>query len=289
MKSYLEVADDVFQKGEACLKQKKEKREKLKERAAFAAVTAVILFSAFGITKGLLPQKQPVMLPDSSNTPGTATTAHGGETISSNKTEPAFTSTQKAAPGMRTTNPRESAAATTRAANDGAVSQTSSGSGVLYSENTSQPDPTASSDTSETMQTTGDADLTTEPTEPSEAPVTDPTRSILSTTEQGTRRLSPGAPSYNAEGVLRAALEDNAFAWIKYNDRYYIHDRWTNADDLEPGEMIGEADELEGNLELLGLSGEVFSARQDGEDASCLLLKTSDGQNMAFVLNPAGD
>ena len=288
MKSYLEVAEEVFQKGDAYLEEKKKRNEAIKSGFALAAVTTVVLFSAFGITKGLLPQKAPVAQPTSFNTTETATTALSGVTISTTEPDSTHTGSQNAAPGMRTTNPRESAAATTRAANGGTVSQTPSSPRLPGSETTSQPDTKASSDTSETVQTTDDTDLTTQPAEPSEASVSDPTRSSVSTTEQSTRRLSPGASSYNAEGMLRAALEDNAFAWIKYNDHYYIHDRWTSANGMEIGEKLGEADDFEGNLELLDLSGEVFRL-ENGEDDSCLMLKTSDGQNMVFVLNPAGD
>ena len=42
------------------------------------------------------------------------------------------------------------------------------------------------------------------------------------------------------------------------------------------------------NLELLGLSGDVYLT-ENGEEDGCLLLKTSDGQKMVFILNPAGD
>ena len=297
MKTYLEVADDVFQKGEACLKQKKEKEKKIKETAAFAALTAVILFSAFGITKGLLPQKAPVILPGSSNAPQTATTAQSGETFSTT----ANISTQNAAPGAQITSPRESGTTATRAADGADVSTKPTASSPGSGEpTTTGPDESGQTEPMNGPEPAigpgGDKEPTTDSSEPSmqaldepgEEPVTETTRRPISDKEQTTRRRASAAPSYNAEEMLRAAMEENAYGWIKYNGHYYVHDKWTNADDLEPAEQIGEAETLEGNLELLGLSGDVYLT-ENGEEDGCLLLKTSDGQKMVFILNPAGD
>ena len=289
MKTYREIADDVFQKGAACLKQKKEKEKKIKETAAFAALTAVILFSAFGITKGLLPQKAPVILPGSSNAPQTATTAQSGETISTAK--PAFPSTQNAAPGAQTTSPRESGTTATRAADGADDSQKQ----TVPKQETDEPTSIMSDESVQTEPVSepgGDAEPTTDSgeqaTQTPDEPVTETTLRSISDREQTTRRLAPAASSRNAERVLRAALEDNAYAWVKYRDHYFVHDEWTNADALGPGEKIGEANDFEGNLELLALSGDLYAIENDEEDL-CLLLKTPDGQSMAFILNPAGE
>lgn len=291
MKTYREIADDVFQKGAACLKQKKEKEKKIKETAAFAALTAVILFSAFGITKGLLPQKAPVILPGSSNAPQTATTAQSGETFSTT----ANISTQNAAPGAQITSPRESGTTATRAAGGADVSTkptaSSSGSGeptITGPDESGQTEPMNEPGDDEEPTTASGEGSTQAPDEPGEEPPTETTRRSISDREQTTRRRASAAPSYNAEETLRAAMEENAYGWIKYNGHYYVHDKWTNADDLEPVEQIGEAETLEGNLELLGFSGDVYLT-ENGEEDGCLLLKTTDGQNLAFVLNPAGD
>ncbi len=297
MKTYLEIADDVFQKGEACLKQKKERSKKIKETAAFAALTAVILFSAFGITKGILPQKAPVVLPGSSNAPETATTAQSGKTVSAT----ADTSTQNAAPGTQTAGLGNPGTTATRAASGADVSKKPTASAPETDKSTSDvPDessqtepvsePNAVSEPGSDEEPTTDSGepSTQAPDEPGEEPPTETTRRSISDREQTTRRRASAAPSYNAEEMLRAAVEENAYGWIKYNGHYYVHDKWTNADDLEPVEQIGEAETLEGNLELLGFSGDVYLT-ENGEEDGCLLLKTTDGQNLAFVLNPAGD
>lgn len=297
MKTYLEIADDVFQKGEACLKRKKEKEKKIKETAAFAALTAVILFSAFGITKGILPQKAPVILPGSSNALETATTAQSGETFSTT----ADISTQNAAPGAQTTSPRESGTTATRAAGGADVSQkppasvsgsdepmTTGPDGSGQTEPMNEPEPAIGLGGDEEATTDSSEPSTQAPDEPDEEQVTETTRRPISDKEQTTRRRASAAASYNAEGMLRAAVEENAYGWIKYNGHYYVYDKWTNADSFEPGEQIGEAGALEGNLELLGFSGDVYLT-ENGEEDGCLLLKTSDGQKMVFILNPAGD
>ena len=297
MKTYLEVADDVFQKGEACLKQKREQRQKLKERAAFAALTAVILLSAFGITKGALTRKAPVVLPASSNPPETATTAQSGETISTTEPSTAHTSTQNAAPGTRTTNPGESAAATTRAAHGGTASQPASTSVAAHSETTSAfpgetgtkaptdgpapTEPTADITASTTEPTEPTAP---EPTEPGDEPPTETTTYGTSDRETSTRMLTPGGPNKDLAERWEAAVEDNAYGWLRYQGRNYVQGKRA-AREVETGEKLGDAGDFEGNLELLGLAGEVFRIA-DESNGDCLLLKTSAGRNLIFVPVP---
>ena len=289
MKTYLEVADEVFKKGEVRLAEKRERKRKIQQGAAFATLAAVILISAFSITKGLFPRQIPAELPLSSETPETATTAQGGETISTAK--PAFSSTQNAAPGAQTTSPRESGTTATRAADGADDSQKQ----TVPKQETDEPTSIMSDESVQTEPVSepgGDAEPTTDSgeqaTQAPDEPLTETTLRSISDREQTTRRLAPAVSSRNAERVLRAALEDNAYAWVKYRDHYFVHDEWTNADALGPGEKIGEANDFEGNLELLALSGDLYAIENDEEDL-CLLLKTPDGQSMAFILNPAGE
>ena len=295
MKTYLEVADEVFKKGEVRLAEKRERKRKIQQGFAFATLAAVILISAFSITKGLFPRQIPAVLPLSSETPETATTAQGGETISTAK--PAFPSTQNAAPGAQTTSPRESGTTATRAADGADDSQKQTVPKQETDEPTSiMPDESGQTELlSEPVavgEPGGDAEPTTDSGEQAsqtpDEPATETTLRSISDREQTTRRLAPAVSSRNAERVLRAALEDNAYAWVKYRDHYFVHDEWTNADALGPGERIGEANDFEGNLELLALSGDLY-AIENGEEDLCLLLKTPDGQSMAFILNPAGE
>lgn len=296
MKTYLEVADDVFQKGEACLRQKRERQQRIKTRAAFAVLAAVILFSAFGITKGLMPRKTPPVLPASSNAPQTATTAQSGETISETEPDPAPTSTQNAAPGSRTTNPKESGAAVTRAAQSGTASQTAASSAASPGETTSAlPDETGTKAPTDgpapTQTTTGAASsatettapLPTEPTKPGDTPTDEPSENSTADARTSTRTLAPDAASLTASRArLKAAVEDNACGWIKIQNHCYVQDDPDGADAAEPGEFLGNTADFEGNLALLGLSGEVFRL-VDETFCRCLLLKTDDGRALVFV------
>lgn len=132
---------------------------------------------------------------------------------------------------------------------------------------------------------------TTNPPETDPKPVTqnadDITEAPISAEAEPTT-LS-GAPSYNGPKRLEAAIEDNVCGWIRYNGAYYLQDDWSNGNAIAKCEPVGISSAVEGNLELLGLTGTVFLVTDDDNYSGCLLLRTDTGRNIVFIPVPESD
>ena len=135
--------------------------------------------------------------------------------------------------------------------------------------------------------------LTTEPeptNEPTEAPVTEPDEEPTSDADQTTLsgradnpgKASPYAPRRNYAAMLYAAKQNNAYGWLRLQGRDYVQDDRANTNGIEIGEKLGETGDFAGNLDSLGLAGDMFSI--EGEtDQNRLLLQTADGRKLIFV------
>ena len=162
---------------------------------------------------------------------------------------------------------------------------------ILSETDPSQATTNPGQNDSEPVTTTSMESNTTAP------PITDP-ESVTSKaddssdipTSTGAASASPsGAQSYNGPLRLQAAMEENVCGWIKYNGAYYLQDDWSNGNTIEHCEPVGSSSAIEGNLERLGLTGEVFLVAVDDNYAGCLLLKTDTGRSIVFIPVPEAD
>ncbi|MBQ7639240.1 MAG: hypothetical protein IJS90_10110 [Clostridia bacterium] len=246
MKTYLEVAEDVFRKGDDYLKQREQKRSRFKKGAA-VGVLAVLCIAVFGLLQQLPNTNVPTLTPvPSDNT-------HTEETISTRSVNETVSDLSETNPSQTTTNPDQ---------NDYEPATTP----IIERDTTNPPE------TNPEPVTQKADDLTDPPTSTEAEPTT----------------LS-GAPSYSGSKRLKAAIEDNVCGWIRYNGTYYLQDGWSNGNTIDLCEPIGSSYAEEGNLEQLGLTGEVFFVADDDNYAGCLLLKTDSGRNIVFIPVPESD
>ena len=247
MKTYLEVAEDVFRKGDDYLKQREQKRSRVKKGAA-VGVLAVLCIAVFGLLQQLPNTNVPTLTPvPSDNT-------HTEETISTRSVNETVSDLSETNPSQTTTNPDQ---------------------------NDSEPATTPIIE----RDTTNPPETNPEPVTQKADDLTDPPTS----TEAEPTTLS-GAPSYSGSKRLKAAIEDNVCGWIKYNGVYYLQHDWSNGNAIEECEPVGISSAVEGNLELLGLTGTVFLVTDNGNYTNnypgCLLLKTDSGRNIVFIPVP---
>lgn len=280
MKTYLEVAQDVFRKGDDYLQQKEQKRNSIKKGAA-AGFLAVLGIAAFGLLKQLSDVKNPTLMP------GTTESVHITENIqanSDNEELPAAIDTSDADSSQITTTPHQTS------------NEPTSGTKNIERDTTVPPESDQERTTktiphqTSNEPTTGTRIIERDTTVPSES---DPERTTKKEDEPPTSKPSTdsapttpsGAPSYSGSARLRTALEENACGWIRYNGAYYLQDDWSNGNAVENCERIGSTSTVEGNPELLGLTGDVFLVTDDNY-SGCLLLRTDAGRNIVFVRVP---
>ena len=247
MKTYLEVAEDVFRKGDDYLKQREQIRSRVKKSAA-VGVFAVLCIAVFGLLQQLPNTNVPTLTPVQSDS------THANETITTRSVNETVSDLSETNLSQATTNPDR---------------------------NNSEPAtmPIIERDTAN-------------PPETAPEPVTqkaDDITQVPTSTEAESTTLS-GAPSYNGPKRLKAAIEDNVCGWIRYNGAYYLQDDWSNGNAIEKCEPVGISSAVEGNLELLGLTGTVFLVTDNGNYTNnypgCLLLKTDSGRNIVFIPVP---
>ena len=247
MKTYLEVAEDVFRKGDETLQRKEQKKSLIKKGVA-AGILAVLCIAVFGLLKQLPDVKNPML------TPGTTENAQTAETV------PPHSERESASEMPDSTTTNDSTIATTPNRNS---DENTTGTLII----TSEPTAPAESDTEPNTQ------------KEDEITVTEPTADDDPT-------MRSGAPSFNGLERVRAAVEENVCGWIRYNRAYYLQDDWSNGNAIEKCEPIGISSAVEGNLELLGLTGTVFLVTDDDNYSGCLLLRTDTGRNIVFIPVP---
>ena len=247
MKTYLEVAQDVFRKGDEYLQRKEQKKDRIKKGAA-AGILAILCIAVFGLLKQLPDVKNPMLMPETTESAQTA------------ETVPPHSEKESAAEMPDSTNTNNSTTATTPNRNS---DENTTGTLIIASE------PTAPAESNTEPNTQKEDEITA--TEPA--------------ADDGPTMRS-GAPSYNGWERLRAAVEENVCGWIRYNRTYYLQDDWSNGNVIENYERIGSSSSVEGNPELLGLTGDVFLVTDDENYSGCLLLRTDTGRNIVFIPVP---
>ena len=94
-----------------------------------------------------------------------------------------------------------------------------------------------------------------------------------------------GAQSSMSSEVLKNAIENNTYGWVKVDGKYYIEDDWSSAYGVKTGEKIGHSSAIEGNLEIFGIVGEIYYL-EDENYQGCLMIKSQTGRDIIFVPIP---
>ena len=299
MKTYLEVAQDVFRKGDDYLRQKEQKRSRIKKGSA-AGLLAVLCIAVFGLLKPLSDVKNPVLKPKPTES------AYTDETIpiySDKETAPDVSSATKTNDPSTATNPPRSDkeiapdASSATKTNDSSIttnptrSHKETASSVSSATETNDSSATTVSNRNSDELTTGARIAEKEPKTSPESKTEPATQKgdevmVTESTKENVLTTLSGAASYNGSAMLQAAIEKNVCGWIRYNGAYYLQDDWSNGNTIENCELIGSSSSVEGNLQRLGLTGDVFLVT-DGNYSGCLLLRTDAGRNIVFIHAPS--
>ncbi|MBQ7654013.1 MAG: hypothetical protein IJS17_02965 [Clostridia bacterium] len=221
MKTYEEIANDVFRKGDRYLAQRKiNKRKRIK--LVTLTMATVLCVAVLGAANKIFVNKTDVVSPETA-----VTTVLANEKNNSKKTSEPESQDEK----------------------------------TNADPENEKDDPTTQLQSQDIFHPTTKPNEVTYPSDPVAA-----------------------ASSMSSE-VLKNAIENNTCGWVKVDGKYFVEDDWSSAYGVKTGEKAGHSSAVEGNLEALGIVGEIYYL-DDENYQGCLMVKSKTARDIIFVPIP---